>query len=52
VFIEPGANAKEALERLSAPGVSHLVVSRVAGEAPQGVVAPMDLVSLVVGERR
>jgi CBS domain-containing protein len=51
-FIEPGASAQEALERLSAPGVSHLVVSRVAGEAPQGVVAPMDLVSLVVGERR
>jgi CBS domain-containing protein len=50
-FVEPGASAKEALERLSAPGVTHLVVARVAGEAPQGVVAPMDLVSLVVGER-
>jgi hypothetical protein len=32
--------------------VSHLVVARVAGEAPQGVVAPMDLVTLVVGEHR
>ena len=51
-FIEPGASAGEALERLSDPGVSHLVVARVAGEAPQGVVAAMDLVTLVVGERR
>jgi CBS domain-containing protein len=51
-FIEPGANAREALQRLSAPGVSHLVVSRVPGEAPQGVVSAMDLVTLVVGERR
>jgi CBS domain-containing protein len=51
-FIEPGAAARDALQRLSAPGVSHLVVSRVPGEAPQGVVAAMDLVTLVVGERR
>jgi CBS domain-containing protein len=51
-FIEPGASSREALERLSAPGVSHLVVSRVAGEAPQGVVAAMDLVTLVAGERQ
>ena len=51
-FIEPGTSAREALQRLSAPGVSHLVVARVPGEAPQGVVAAMDLVTLVVGERR
>lgn len=51
-FIEPGASAREALDRLSNPAVSHLVVSRVAGEAPQGVVAAMDLVTLVAGERR
>ena len=51
-FIEPGASARDALERLAAPGVSHLVVSRIAGESPQGVVAAMDLVELIVGERR
>jgi CBS domain-containing protein len=51
-FVEPGASARDALERLSAPGVSHLLVSRTAGEPPQGVVAAMDLVELVVGERR
>ena len=51
-FIEPGASARDALERLAAPGVSHLLVSRTAGEPPQGVVAAMDLVELIVGERR
>jgi CBS domain-containing protein len=51
-FIEPGASARDALESLAAPGVSHLVVSRIAGEPPQGVVAAMDLLELIVGERR
>lgn len=51
-FVEPGATARDALERLSAPGVSHLLVSRTAGEPPQGVVAALDLIELVVGEGR
>lgn len=50
-FIEPGATAREALEALRVPGVSHLLVSRVAGRPPQGVVAPLDLVDLVARER-
>jgi CBS domain-containing protein len=51
-FVEPGASARDALEALRVPGVSHLLVSRTAGEAPQGVVAPLDLVELVARERR
>ena len=48
---EPGATAREALDALRVPGVSHLLVSRVAGTPPQGVVAPLDLVDLVARER-
>jgi CBS domain-containing protein len=52
IFVEPGASAREALEALRTPGVSHLLVSRTAGTPPQGVVAALDLVELVAGERR
>jgi CBS domain-containing protein len=51
-FIEPGAAAREALDALRAPGVSHLLVARTPGTPPQGVVASLDLVELVAGERR
>jgi len=46
-FIEPAASARDALELLEKPGVSHLLVRPAAGGAPHGVVAPMDLVELV-----
>jgi hypothetical protein len=51
----PGERLETPVRTIMRPGVvgvTHLVVSRVAGEAPQGVVAPMDLVTLVMGERR
>jgi CBS domain-containing protein len=51
-YIEPGATAREALEALRTPGVSHLLVARTSGTPPQGVVASLDLVELVAGERR
>jgi hypothetical protein len=35
------------LGALSAPGVSHRLVARPAGEMPHGVVAPLELVALV-----
>jgi CBS domain-containing protein len=50
--VEPGASAREALDELRRPGVSHLLVSRTPGGPPQGVVAALDLVELVAGERR
>jgi CBS domain-containing protein len=46
-YIDAGASAREALDALAAPGVTHLLVSRAAGALPQGVVAPLDLVDLV-----
>jgi CBS domain-containing protein len=46
-YIEAGATARDALEALAAPGVSHLLVARRPGDLPQGVVAPLDLVDLV-----
>jgi CBS domain-containing protein len=46
-YIEASATAREALEALAAPGVTHLLVARSAGDLPQGVVAPLDLVDLV-----
>lgn len=49
-YIEPAATAHEALRALSEPGVSHLLVSRLPGEPPQGVV--VDLVALFSGESR
>jgi CBS domain-containing protein len=51
-FIEPGDTARQALAALRVPGVSHLLVSRTPGAPPQGVVASLDLVELVAGERR
>jgi CBS domain-containing protein len=46
-FIDPDAPARDAIESLAAPGVSHLLVARAAGDPPMGVVAPLDLVDLV-----
>ena len=46
-FIEPGATARDALEALVKPGVTHLLVRPAADGAPQGVIAAMDLVDLV-----
>ena len=51
-YIEPAATAREALHALSEPGVSHLLVSRLAGELPLGVVSEVDLVALFSGESR
>jgi CBS domain-containing protein len=51
IFLEPGASAREALDQLQRPGVSHLLVARTPGGPPQGVVAALDLVELVAGER-
>lgn len=51
-YIEPAATAHEALRALSEPGVSHLLVSRLPGEPPQGVVSEVDLVALFSGESR
>jgi CBS domain-containing protein len=45
--IEPDASGHDALEALSAPGVTHLLVIDAADGPPQGVVAPIDLVDLV-----
>jgi CBS domain-containing protein len=50
IYIDPAATAHEALRALSEPGVSHLLVSRLAGEPPQGVVSEMDLVALFAAE--
>jgi len=46
-YIEPGSVARDALEALAAPGVTHLLVSPIAGGAPRGVVAPIDLANLL-----
>jgi CBS domain-containing protein len=46
-FIEPGASARDALEALEKPGVTHLLVRPASDGVPQGVVAAMDLVDLV-----
>jgi CBS domain-containing protein len=51
-YIEPAATAREALRALSEAGVSHLLVSRLPGELPQGVVSDVDLVALFAGESR
>ena len=45
-YIEPAATAQEALQALSAAGVTHLLVTRVPGETPQGVVSDLDLIAL------
>ena len=44
--IEPGATAQEAVQALASGDVSHLLVARVPGEAPQGVVSDADLIAL------
>jgi CBS domain-containing protein len=46
-YVEADATARDALDALAAPGVSHLLVARAPGELPLGVVAPLDLVELV-----
>jgi hypothetical protein len=46
-YIEPGSVARDALEALAAPGVTHLLVAPIAGGAPHGVVAPLDLANLL-----
>jgi hypothetical protein len=46
-YLEPGATARDALELLAEPGVSHVLVRSANGDMPYGVVAPMDLVELV-----
>jgi CBS domain-containing protein len=46
-FIEPGASARDALEALEKPGVTHLLVRPTSNGATQGVVAAMDIVDLV-----
>ena len=47
--IEPSASAHEALIAISQPGVSHLLVCRVQGGAPEGVISELDLVALGTG---
>jgi CBS domain-containing protein len=51
-YIDAAATAREALEMLAQAGVSHLLVARAAGDLPQGVVAPLDLVDLVTRPRQ
>lgn len=46
-YIEPDATAHDAVAALAAPGVTHLLVSRIAGGAPHGVIAALDLVDLL-----
>ena len=45
-YIDAGATARDALEALAEPAVTHLLVGEI-GQPPQGVVAPLDLVELV-----
>lgn len=45
-YIVPSATAKHAAALLSQPGVTHLLVSRVPGQTPLGVIAEIDLVAL------
>jgi signal-transduction protein with cAMP-binding, CBS, and nucleotidyltransferase domain len=51
-YIDPSATAGDAIHALAETGVSHLLVSRVPGEPPQGVVSDLDLVALLSSERR
>jgi len=50
-YIEPGAPAHEAVQALSHPGVSHLLVTRSPGETPQGVVSDLDVIALCTRQR-
>jgi CBS domain-containing protein len=47
-YIGPSCSAAEAAEALSQPGVTHLLVSRMPGYPPEGIVSDFDLVRLVV----
>lgn len=47
--VEPSATAAEALEALSARGVTHLLVARTADGPAQGVVSELALIRLVAG---
>jgi CBS domain-containing protein len=51
-YIEPGATAQDAVEALSATGVSHLLVTRAPGQTPQGVVSDLDVLALCMREHR
>jgi CBS domain-containing protein len=46
-YIAPSASARQAAAALSQPGVTHLLVARVPGQTPEGVVSDFDLVALV-----
>jgi CBS domain-containing protein len=50
-YIDASATAEEAVAALSAPGVTHLLVSCSAGETPQGVVADIDVIALCTRAR-
>jgi CBS domain-containing protein len=45
-YIAPSATARQAVEALSEPGVTRLLVCRVPGQTPEGVISDMDLVAL------
>ena len=49
VQIAPAASAADALQALTDPAISHLVVSARADTPPQGVVSEIDLVRLATG---
>jgi CBS domain-containing protein len=51
-YIEPGATAHDAVQALSATGVSHLLVTRAPGETPQGVVSDLDVIALCTRDHR
>ena len=51
-YIDPGATAQEAVKALSDAAVSHLLVARVPGETPQGVVSDVDVIALCTREHR
>jgi CBS domain-containing protein len=51
-YIEPGATAQEAIDALSEPGVTHLLVARAPRESPQGVVADIDVIALCTSAHR
>jgi CBS domain-containing protein len=46
-YVAPSATAKQAAQLLSQADVTHLLVSRVPGQTPVGVVSDFDLVALV-----
>ena len=52
VYIEPSATAEDAIDALSEPGVTHLLVARAPRETPQGVVADIDVIALCTSAHR